>query len=357
MKNYLPKIKSRMVWWACHTFIGAAAAGITGWSLYVIARHYGVPKFLALGTAAVFDGAAMACLYLAGQAVRERRSALGPLLATLGMASVSVYLNKLHADLIHGGRGAFLLFAMPTVVLLILAGLSWSAQRARLRAQDGDIPAALPRLGFWGWLLATEEAWKRTKDQVEAHVTGTERTAARQAPKKPRKAADAIREHFAGMDPIAAIRMAHEAKPHVPPAELAAELKLYGLTVSAVDVAFVLGHQPPATTIDRPDAVRTTPDTLPPLPPAKPLTGADILSAPLDSTAHAARQLIALGITDKAKAVPLIINALGLDHQRQGDSVRRAFEREIGKSKDRDQPDGQQLALDDGIGQGGGGYA
>ncbi|WP_367134466.1 MULTISPECIES: hypothetical protein [Streptomyces] len=358
MKNYLPKIKSRLVWWACETFIGTAAAGITGWSLYVIARHYGVPRLLSFGPGAVFDGVAMACLHLAGQAVRERRSALGPLLATLGMASISVYLNKLHADLVHGGRGAFLLFAMPTVALLLLAGLSWSAQRARMRAEEGDIPAALPRLGFWGWLLATDEAWKRTKEQVQAHVAGAEQTLPGPAAKKPRKAADALREHFAGMDLVEAIRMAHSATPHVPPAKLAAELRLYGLAVSAVEVALVLGHQPPATTIERSDTVRTTPDTMPPLPPAKPLTGADILSGSLESTAHAARQLIALGITDKVKAVPLLINALGLDEQRQRDSVRRAFERELDKLKERAQPGAQQqLAIDDGIGQGGGGYA
>ncbi|MFI9235787.1 DUF2637 domain-containing protein [Streptomyces sp. NPDC053079] len=259
----LDKIKSHLVWWASLTLIGGAAASITAWSLYVVAHdRYGVPKPLAIGTAAVFDGAAMACLYLAGQAVRERRSALGPHLATLGFAAISIYLNRLHADLINGGRGAFLLFAMPTVALLVLAGLSWSAHRARMRAQDGDVPATLPKLGFWGWLLATEEAWKRTKDEVEAHVTRTDtaRTPAGQAPGKPRKASDALREHFAGMDPIEAIRVAHSAKPHIPPADLAAELGLYGLNVSAVQVALVLrggtGH---ATTIHRADTTRDTP--------------------------------------------------------------------------------------------------
>ncbi|KAB7850149.1 DUF2637 domain-containing protein [Streptomyces mobaraensis] len=354
----LGKIKSRLVWWISLGIIGGAAAGMTGWSLYFVAHHrYGVPGLLAVGPAAVFDGTAMACLYLAGQAVRERRSALGPHLATLGMATVSIYLNRLHADLIHGGGGAFLLFAMPTVALLVLAGLSWSAQRARQRAQDGDVPVSLPKLGFWAWLLATDEAWKRTKDEVEAHVSGTDklRPASGQAPVKPRTAAEALRAHFATLNPVDAIRTAHSAMPTATPGQLAAELERYDIHVSAVDVAFVLGYQPPTARVDRPDAVRTAPDALASQEPKKPLTSADILSGQPDTVADAARQLISLGITDKGKAVPLIVSALGLDDAK-ADSVRRTFDRQLGKHGSASSSDGQ-LILGDGIGQGGGGYA
>ncbi|WP_367138887.1 MULTISPECIES: DUF2637 domain-containing protein [Streptomyces] len=347
-KALLDKIKSRLVWWASLALIGGAAAGITGWSLYVIARHYGVPQLLAIGTAAVFDGVAMACLHLAGQAVRERRSALGPHLATLGMAAASIYLNRLHAELIHGGRGAFLLFAMPTVALLLLAGLSWSAHRARMRAQDGDVPATLPKLGFWGWLLATEKAWERTKEQVEAHVTGTDQTTPAQVEKKPRDAAEALREHFAGMNPVAAIQMAHSATPHLTPAELAAELKRYGLDVSAVQVALVLRQQQPHTIIDRPDTRRTSPDTWTPSAPRDPLDCADFLSGVPDTAARAADQLAEL-VTDKQKAVDIIVARLKLeDTKRQRDSVRRAFDRAVSKRLAQQAPaDGEQLALDD----------
>ncbi|WP_424891807.1 hypothetical protein [Streptomyces sp. XH2] len=353
------KIKRRLVWWVCLALIGGAAASITAWSLYVVAHdRYGVPKPLAIGTAAVFDGAAMACLHLAGQAVRERRSALGPHLATLGMAAASVYLNRLHAELIHGGRGAFLLFAMPTVALLLLAGLSWSAHRARMRAQDGDRPATLPKLGFWGWLLATEESWERTKTEVRTHVTSpdTARTSATQPAAKPRKATEALRAHFAGMDPADAIRFAHSACPTATLQELTDELALYGVNVTPVGVGLVLGYQPPATTIERPDTSRTTPDTLPPLPPAKPLTGADILSGPPDTAIGAIRQLLDLGVTDKDKGVPLVLDALGLDDNRR-DSVRRAFERELSERLAKQRPAEQpQLPLGDAATDGKGFY-
>ncbi|MFC5144270.1 DUF2637 domain-containing protein [Streptomyces aureoversilis] len=356
MKIEIPdRIKGRVVWCACHSFIGAAAAGITGWSLYVIARHYGVPKILAFGTAAVFDGAAMACLNLASQAVRERRSALGPLLATLGMASISVYLNRLHADLIHGGRGAFLLFAMPTVVLLILAGLSWSAQRARMRAQDGDVPATLPRLGFWGWLIATEESWKRTTTQVRAHVTSTDNPRTEPAPAKPRSATEALRAHFAGMHPVEAIRFAHSARPDAAPGELAAELALYGIHVSPVQVALVLGHQPPVTTVDRPDPVRTPPGAEPPAAGPAPLTSADRnpdrSGFRPELIKDAVQFVTAQGITDTAMATAEVSHLMG--KQVREDTVRRYIS---DLTKQPKPPGAEQLPLGDGIDEGEGFY-
>ncbi|MEV6674587.1 hypothetical protein [Streptomyces sp. NPDC051162] len=351
---------NRLVWWASLTLIGSAAAGTTAWSLFVVAHDiYGVPALLAAGTSVVFDGAAIACLHLAGEATKAGRSAFGPHCATLGLAGVSVYLNHLNAVHIHGGTGAFLLFAMPTVALLLLAGLAWSATRARLREEQGERPLSMPRYGLFGWLLASEEAWKATKHRAVTHVTGSPaRDLVKTRPVGLASATERLRVHFAGMDTAEAIRFAHSARPAATPQELADDLALYGINVTPVGVALVLGFQPPTATVERSDAVRTTPDTLPPQKPHRPLTSADILSGQPDSTADAARQLISLGITDKIKAVPLIIDALGLDAARQRDSVRRAFDREMDKHQaPRPDPDGEQLAIDDNsVGKGGGGY-
>ncbi|MFE3762288.1 DUF2637 domain-containing protein [Streptomyces sp. NPDC059104] len=246
---------ARIIWWASLTLIGGAAAGITGWSLYYVAHDiYGVPHGLALLTAAVYDGTAIAALYLAGQAVQEGRSALGPHLATLGMAAISVYLNRIHAQHIHGGIGAFLLFATPTVALLLITGLAWSAVRARRRAEAGDTPVTLPRYGLWGWLLATEDAWAATKQRAVTHVTGSASPAPQPHQPVDRSASGVLRRTFADMDPADAIRFAHSATPHVPPGELAAELTSYGVHVSAVQVALVLGHEPSRITLERSDA-------------------------------------------------------------------------------------------------------
>ncbi|MEU4947706.1 hypothetical protein [Streptomyces lavendulae] len=262
-------MRTRIIWWASLALIGGAAAGITGWSLYYVAHTiYGVPHGLALLTAAVYDGTAIAALYLAGQAVQEGRSALGPHLATLGMAAVSVYLNRVHAEHIHGGLGATLLFATPTIALLLITGLAWSGVRARARAEAGNSPVTLPRYGLWGWLLATEDAWAATKKRAVTHVTSSASPAPQPHQPVDRSASGVLRRTFADMDPADAIRFAHSATPTVPPAELAAELTSYGVHVSAVQVALVLGQTTARITLERDDAP-DAPQVRPTSPPTK----------------------------------------------------------------------------------------
>lgn len=71
---------------------------------------------------------------------------------------------------------------------------------------------------------------------------------------RPASATAVLRERFAGMDPADAIRLAADARPDAPPAELAHLLGTYGVPVDAVAVALVLGEQPPEYEVHRPDA-------------------------------------------------------------------------------------------------------
>lgn len=76
------------------------------------------------------------------------------------------------------------------------------------------------------------------------------------APAKPSTASatDVLRARFAEMDPADAIRLAADARPDAPPAELAHVLGSYGVTVDAVAVALVLGRQSDEYEVHRPDA-------------------------------------------------------------------------------------------------------
>ncbi|MFF8910189.1 hypothetical protein [Streptomyces olivaceoviridis] len=80
--------------------------------------------------------------------------------------------------------------------------------------------------------------------------------AVEQPPARPRlaSATEVLRERFAEMDPMDAIRLAADARPDAPPAELAAVLAPYGVHVDAIAVALVLGQQPPQYDVYRPDA-------------------------------------------------------------------------------------------------------
>lgn len=67
-------------------------------------------------------------------------------------------------------------------------------------------------------------------------------------------ATEVLRRRFAEMDPADAIRVARDAHPDAPPAELASMLITYGVIVDAVQVALVLHGQPDEVTVDRGDA-------------------------------------------------------------------------------------------------------
>ncbi|MFJ6215025.1 hypothetical protein ACIQGZ_17070 [Streptomyces sp. NPDC092296] len=310
---------NRIAWWLALAIIAPAAAGITAWSLFVVAHdHYGVPAPLAALVAAVFDGTALACLYLASQAAKEGRSAAAPRLATLALATVSVYLNLVHARLIHGGVAAGLLFAAPTAALLLLADLSWSTTRSQKRAERGESPMRLPAFGAWGWLLAREEAAASVRRQAVAHVTGQQPAP---APARDRTARAVLTQRFAAMDPAEAIRITADAHPHLDPAGIANLLADYGITVDALAVALILGTTPPQVSVQRDDTPKPpggrpaiSPEQTPALAPPR-HTGhrdtdpATAGQAPIpDPLTRAAAPTLA-----KADAVRAAITALGAD--------------------------------------------
>ncbi|MFJ2949136.1 conjugal transfer protein [Streptomyces sp. NPDC087226] len=71
---------------------------------------------------------------------------------------------------------------------------------------------------------------------------------------RPASATEALRSHFADIDPADAIRLAHQGRPDAPPAELAHLLGTYDVHVDPVAVALVLGQQPPEYDVQRDDA-------------------------------------------------------------------------------------------------------
>ena len=81
-------------------------------------------------------------------------------------------------------------------------------------------------------------------------------TAVEEPPARPRPASatEVLRERFAGMDPAEAIRLAADARPDAPPAELATVLASYDVHVDPVAVALVLGEQPAEYEVQRDDA-------------------------------------------------------------------------------------------------------
>ncbi|MEU3667555.1 hypothetical protein [Streptomyces virginiae] len=245
-------------WRVALTTVSLAALLTTGWSLYAVGRNYDAPEVVAAAAVAVFDGIAYACQHLASEASKEGRSAVGARLATLAMAGTSVYLNDFHADLIHGGPAASVLFSVPTLALLAVSELAWAGPRAVARATRGEQPYRPPAFGGWAWLLAPGKAGQAVKSRALDHIEAAGRAPA--PPVKDRTATAVLREKFAEMDPGDAVRIAHDAQPDMPPAELASLLVTYGVIVDAVQVALVLGRTPASITVERDDAPDTPHD-------------------------------------------------------------------------------------------------
>lgn len=243
---------SRFAWQLAMWTIRPAAAGMAAWSLYAVARHYGVPWGLAIVASLVFDGIAMGSLYQASEAVRAGRSAAAPMITTLGMASASVYLNIVHARFTGGGRPAEVLFTTPTLGLLALSALSWAADRSTAREARGEAPMRLPAYGLLGWALARDKAMDALKAKAVAHVTSSASPTPHAAPARPRTAHAVLSERFAAMDPADAIEIAADSHPQLDAAGLAQLLAAYGVTVDALEVALVLGQAAvPSVTLDR----------------------------------------------------------------------------------------------------------
>jgi hypothetical protein len=318
-------------WYLARFIIAAATLATTGWSLYAVARHFDTPSLIAGGAVAVFDGAAYACLHLAAEASEEGRSAAGARAATLLLAAVSVYLNITHSGLIGGGAPAGALFAVPTLALLAVSELSWAGPRAKARAARGEQPFRLPAFGGFAWLLAPRLAGKTVKARAIHHIEHTGQPSPKEASPARHTASEVLRTRFAEMDPADAIRIAADAQPGMPPAELAALLVGYGVIVDAVHVALALADTGPRISVERGDADTGDPDAeqtraLPPVT----LSGAIV-----DAAAE-------LGPEARAADIARLVE---MRHRITVDEgyVRTALSRENRKAG--------------GVGQGGGGYA
>ena len=323
-------------WRAALTVVSLAAIATTGWSLYAVARHYDAPDFIGYAAVAVFDGAAYACLHLASEASKAGRSAAGARLAALVMTGTSVYLNNFQRQ--HRPKP----YALPTLALLAVSELSWAGPRAAARAELGERPFRLPAFGGWAWLLAPRRAGRTVKQRAVDHIEhGGQMPLAAPAPAPSRRATDILRDRFAEMDPADAVRIAHDAQPDMPPGELAALLVTYGVIVDAVQVALVLNGRPPSIDLDRDDQ-RDADDAqhdasqVPALPP---VTKSQAI---IDAAAHLGAAARAADIAARVQRINRITVDPGY--------VRAVLSREAKKAA-------REAREDEGVGQGGGGYA
>lgn len=285
---------NKFAWRTGLAILTPAAAGMCAWSIYTVAHdQYDVPAGLAVGAGLVFDGTALCTLALATEAIKKGRGAAGPISATVFLAGLSVYLNHTHALLYGWGLPATVLFAMPTVALLLVMLFSQAPDRAEAREKRGESPLRMPAYGFWGWLLAPWQAVVGAQTRASDHVkaTAAAKTAAPAAEvEAPRRTAHQLLvEKFSRLDPFEVITLLADAHPGLDAQELADMTCHYGTTVDATHVALVLGGE--RITVRRAPAPAPTPASAaaapvpPQLPPASPTPYPAAAPAPQSASA------------------------------------------------------------------------
>lgn len=141
---------SRYAWLPAIT----ASLAISTYSLYWIARKWGLPIPLAALVSTVFDGAALTFADLALRYARTHGdSGLAPRLGVLILAGLSAYLNSWHAVLTGAPTPARILYGIPPIVSIALFDLHTRWERRAALRRAGRVPASLPVFGRYTWLL------------------------------------------------------------------------------------------------------------------------------------------------------------------------------------------------------------
>jgi hypothetical protein len=141
-------------------FILGPVLAVSGWSLWWVATHIGVPTLVAVGFSACFDGAALLAARYSLKYAERGLSGTFPRAVTRLWAGLAAFVQTLHATLAGEPRAAALVWAsLPiTAVVVYEIHMRWVKREALARA--GTIyPAALPGFGILTWVMFPWKTW------------------------------------------------------------------------------------------------------------------------------------------------------------------------------------------------------
>lgn len=148
-----------------------AALALSFWSLFYVARHYGLPLPLATIVSCCFDGAAIVCADLALKYARSYGdSGLAPRIAVFVLAGASAYLNSQHAVLAHDPKAAVILYASPPIIAVMLFELHSRYERRNALRKTGRVAKTLPVFGRWSWILFPIRSYKMMRGIVKRRL-------------------------------------------------------------------------------------------------------------------------------------------------------------------------------------------
>lgn len=146
--------------------IMACAIGVSGWSIFYIARHEGAPVIIALAAPASFDGVALLSGSYAIQYIRKNKSDLIPRLWVLAFAGASAYVNSWHAVLDHESNFARFLWAVPSIAAVVVYEIHTRLEKQVALARLNKTVPPLPSIGFLGWVLFPIKSYKAIRGLI-----------------------------------------------------------------------------------------------------------------------------------------------------------------------------------------------
>ena len=140
----------RSIW----SIVLGVVLAISGYSFYVIARHFAVPPLIAIGMSTVFDGSAMLAASYAVQYAEKGLSGTVPRMAVRIFALTAAYLQTFHARMTHQPNGAWLLWASLPVIAATLYEIHLRyVKREALLAGGSTYATPAPAFGALSWMI------------------------------------------------------------------------------------------------------------------------------------------------------------------------------------------------------------
>jgi hypothetical protein len=153
----------RSVW----SIVLGVVLSISGYSFYVIARHFAVPPLIAIGMSTVYDGSAMLAASYAVKYAEKGLSGTVPRMAVRIFAGTAAYLQTFHARMTHQPNGAWVLWASLPVIAAILYEIHLRfVKREALIAGGSTYASPAPAFGTLSWCIYPRDTYDALKQVV-----------------------------------------------------------------------------------------------------------------------------------------------------------------------------------------------
>jgi hypothetical protein len=174
VRRVLRAFVSSFLWLVVLTPILAVSA----YSLYWVARHFGVPWYFAIAMSTCFDGVALLAADYSVKYAQAGLSGSWPRSVVRIFALTAAFLQTYHAKLGHEPTGGWVLWAALPIGAVTVYEIHIRWERRKALARSGSIyPAPLPSFGIVTWLLFPLSTLDKLRDIVHARRTALVRAA------------------------------------------------------------------------------------------------------------------------------------------------------------------------------------